>query len=334
MVKQIAWILALLATLGTATSVQAADELVVYSGRSKGLVQPLVEQFEKETGIKVQVRYGETAELAVALAEEGVKSPADVFWSQDAGALGAIDKMDLLAPLSSAVFAGVTLPERFRNASGTWVATSGRVRVIAYSPERVPEDQIPTSVFDLTDPRWKGKVGWAPTNASFQSFVTAMRVLKGEEATEAWLQGMKANEPKSYPKNTPILAAIAAGEIDLGLPNHYYLLRFKTADGSFAAEQTFFADGDVGNLLNIAGAGVLKSSKNSNADKFIAFLLSPRAQQYFASEVLEYPVTEGIITSSRLVSMERLLQAAPQVNLGDLDDLEGTLAMMRRLGIL
>ena len=333
MAKQILGWTALALALA-ATGVQAADELVVYSGRSKGLVQPLVEQFEKESGVTVQVRYGETAELAVALAEEGAKSPADVFWSQDAGALGAVDKLGLLAPLNPEMVRAAGLPDAFTNPSGTWVATSGRVRVLAYAPARVSQDQLPRSVLDLTDPKWKGRVGWAPTNASFQSFVTALRVLRGEQAAEDWLRGMKANEARSYPKNTPILSAIAAGEIDLGLPNHYYLLRFKTADSEFGAEQTFFADGDPGNLLNIAGAGVLKSSKNPHAQKFVEFLLSPRAQQYFASEVLEYPVTPGIITSSRLVSMDRLLQAAPPVDLGKLDDLEGTLALLRKVGIL
>ena len=194
------------------------------------------------------------------LLTEGDKSPAALFWAQDAGALGAISKKAMFEKLPESILTQV--PSGFRDAEGFWVATSGRARTLAYSPERVNMEELPESIFDLTQPMWKGRVGWAPTNASFQAFVTSLRVQVGEERTAEWLSGMKANGAKKYAKNTPIIEALAAGEIDVGLPNHYYLLRFKSKDSDFPVEQTFFKPSDPGNLVNIAGIGLLKSSKN------------------------------------------------------------------------
>ena len=332
MLRYLVGILGLFLTVWT---VNATDtrELVVYSGRSKGLVHPIIKQFEKETGITVKVRYGNTAQLAVALLEEGEKSPADLFWAQDAGALGAVSKHGLFQTLPESVLSKV--PAKFRNADGTWTATSGRARVLAYSPERVKAEELPKSVFDLTNAKWQGRVGWAPQNASFQAFVTAMRVLEGEEKTEEWLRGMKANGAKTYPKNTPIIRGLAAGEIDLGLPNHYYLMRFKKSDSGFPVEQTFFGAGDTGNLVNIAGIGILKSSSHTEeVSTFVEYLLSPKVQQFFISEVFEYPVTEAGIPSAKLLPPDELLKLTPEINLEKLDDLEGTLKLLREADIL
>ena len=233
-------ILTVVATCGAVD----AKELVLYSGRSKSLVEPIIKQFENETQIKVKVRYGGTAELAVALLEEGENSPADLFWAQDAGALGAISKRGLFQQLPDTIPSKV--PEKFRDSGGMWVATSGRARVIAYSSDQIKAEDVPDSIFELTDSKWQGRVGWAPQNASFQALVTAMRVGIGEEKTEEWLRGMRANKTKGYAKNTPIIKALAAGEIDLGLPNHYYLLRFKKTDSEFPVEQAFFKPGRPG----------------------------------------------------------------------------------------
>ena len=310
-----------------------AETLTVYSGRSKSLVEPIIKQFEKETGIEVKVSYANTTQLAATLLTEGDKSPAALFWAQDAGALGAVSKKAMFDKLPESVLSKV--PSIFRDADGFWVATSGRARVLAYAPERVKMEELPQSVFDLTQPMWKGRVGWAPTNASFQAFVTALRVQVGEEKTEEWLRGMKANAVKKYAKNTPIIEALAAGEIDLGLPNHYYLLRFKKGNAKFPAAQTFFKASDPGNLVNVAGIGLLKRSKNKDAAlKFIDFLLSAKAQQYFTSDVFEYPVIEGVIPNANLVPLSELLQLAPTFNLNEMDDLDGTVNLLRRVEIL
>ena len=332
--KSLALLICLLMVMVT-TGVVDAKELTLYSGRSKSLVEPIIKQFETETQIKVKVRYGGTAELAVALLEEGENSPADLFWAQDAGALGTISKRGSFQQLPDTIPSKV--PEIFRDSGGMWVATSGRARVIAYSSDGINAEEVPDSIFDLTDSKWKGRVGWAPQNASFQAFVTSMRVGIGEEKTEEWLRGMKANETKSYAKNTPIIKALAAGEIDLGLPNHYYLLRFKKTDSDYPAEQAFFKPGDPGNLVNIAGIGHLKTSHHpEEALALIQFLLSLQAQQYFSSQVFEYPVTNSAVPdpNPKLVPLSELLERTPKINLGDLDDLEGTLKLLRKVEIL
>ena len=310
-----------------------AETLIVYSGRSKSLVEPIIEQFEEESGIQVEVSYAGTTQLAATLLTEGDKSPAALFWAQDAGALGAVSKKAMFEKLPESILTKV--PSDFRDADGFWVATSGRARVLAYSPERVKMEELPKSIFDLTQPAWKGKIGWAPTNASFQAFVTSLRVQIGEEKTEAWLRGMKANDVKKYAKNTPIIEALAAGEIDAGLPNHYYLLRFKKKDADFPVEQTFFKVSDPGNLVNIAGIGLLKSSKNKAAAlKFVEFLLSAKAQKYFTNDVFEYPTIEGVTPHADLLPLSELLKLAPTFNLNDMDDLEGTTDLLRRVEIL
>ncbi len=309
-----------------------AEELVLYSGRSKSLVEPIVQRFTEETGIDVQVKYGNTAQLSVALLEEGDRSPADVFWSQDAGALGALVSAAMFSPIDEPTLDRV--PGVYRGTGGQWVATSGRARVLAYSSTRVSGEDLPGSVFDLTDSKYHGKVGWAPANASFQAFVTAMRKSHGDDKAKAWLESMIENQAQVYPKNTAIIQGIAAGEIDYGLPNHYYLLRFKTADSQYPVEQTGFSAGDIGNLVNVAGAGVLKTSqKQAAAQKFVSYLLSAKAQQFFASDTFEYPVVADVTPSPELQPLAELRDGAPRVDLDSLEDLQGTLDLLAEVGL-
>ncbi|AXY43768.1 iron ABC transporter substrate-binding protein [Halomonas sp. JS92-SW72] len=322
----------LVATL-LATPLASAASLTLYSGRGESMVEPIISQFEKNTGISVNVRYGDTAQLAVLVQEEGRRSPADLYWGQDAGAMGELSKAGLLAELPADIYEG--LPTIYTSESGNWVAASGRARVVAYSPERTSEDELPESVFDLVDERYEGRVGWAPTNGSFQSFVTAMRVEHGDERTLAWLKGMKANGAVTFSNNTTQVQGIADGEIDFGLVNNYYLPRFVASDADFPVEQAFFADGDIGNLVNVAGIAVLESSSNQEAAvEFVRFLLSPAAQQYFTGNVYEYPVTRDVIQNPVLEDFDRLLEVSPQIDLDDLSDLEGTLRLLRDAGLL
>lgn len=310
-----------------------SESLVIYSGRSQSLVDPLIELYNKNTGISVEVRYGDTAQLAVALSEEGDRTNADIFWAQDAGALGAVHRGGMLAPLPDSLL--FLLPEHFRNTEGTWVATSGRARTLAYSPERADTSSLPASIFDLADPSYEGRVGWAPTNGSFQAHVTAIRKLVGEDRTRQWLIAMKNNGTKSYRNNTAIVQAIADGEIDLGLPNHYYLYRFKSEDPAFPVEQTFFQAGDPGNLINVAGVGMLASTDHvSEALRLISFLLSDTAQEYFTQETYEYPVVSSDAVDVPLPAFERLDEVAPNVDLDSLDDLEATLDLLRTVELL
>ena len=317
--------LALCVAIAGISAPAPADTITVYSGRSKSFMDALLDKFEKKSGHTVRRVYDKTAAVALKLQTEADRSPADVVLAQDAGALGALSRAGLLAPLPAADTAAVD--ERFVSDRGDWVATSLRARTLAYSTERVDAASLPQSAFDLTDPKYAGRVGFAPANASFQAFVTAMRVAHGEDAARTWLVAMKRNGAQSYPKNTAILEGIAAGEIDLGLPNHYYLLRFTEKDANFPVAQTGFADGDIGNLVNVAGAAVLKTSRHPEAaGQLVAFLLSETGQSWFTDQIHEYPVTGDAATASPT--------GAPTLNLNAIDDLEGTLTLLREVGLL
>lgn len=321
-------------TPGTAAASETTPaKLIVYSGRSENLVGPLIERFEQESGIDVEVRYGETAELAATLLEEGENSPADVFFSQDAGALGALTQAGRLTKLSEEVL-DVVEP-RFRCSSGEWVGVSGRARVLVYNTDELQESDLPTDVAGLGDPKWRGKVGWAPTNASFQAFVTAMRRLNGEDATRQWLEAMVANDVQVYDGNAPIVEAVGNGEILAGLVNHYYLYRFLAEQGEqFPARNHFFRDGGADALVNVAGVGVLNTARNPDAAfEFVRYLLTDAAQQYFADETVEYPLASTAATlDPRLTPLAEL--KPPALDLSDLSDLQGTLALLQETGAL
>lgn len=313
---------------------QESETLTIYSGRGEALVGPIIAEFSRATGIDVEVVYGNTAAIANQILEEGANSPADVYYGQDAGALGALEAAGLLAELPSEILE--TVPAAFRSPSGNWVGTSGRARVLVYNPQLVEElgIELPASIADLTDPAYAGLVGWAPTNASFQAHVTALRVLWGEEATAEWLAAMVDNGTVGFgSSNTNLYLAVASGEIALGLSNHYYLFGILEDDPEAALAQYVFPDGDAGSLINIAGAGVLASSDQSElAQQFVAFLLSPAAQQYFTTETYEYPVVEGIITNPKLIPLADI--QTPEINLSDLSDLQTTLEVIEASGAL
>ena len=309
-----------------------AQTLTVYSGRNEAFVNPVVEDFEAETGIDVEVRYGDTAELAATILEEGQGSPADVFLAQDAGALGALQDAGRFTTLPDEILEKVDM--RFRSAEGAWVGVTGRARVIAYNTDNVSEDRLPESVFDLTDEQYQGRVGWAPTNGSFQAFVTAMRLVEGDERTREWLTGMIQNGVQVYPNNSSQIEAAGRGEIDFGLVNHYYLFRFLAEQGdSFPVRNLYLQDADIGSLVNVAGAGVLASSDQGElAAQFVNYLLSPTAQQHFTDEVYEYPLVAGIETNPLLTPLDEL--QTPDIDLSNLDDLEGTLLLLQEVGAL
>ncbi len=306
------------------------SELTIYSGRSETFIAPFLAEFEAESGIKLNVRYGDSAELAAQILEEGDNSPADLFLSQDAGALGAVAEAGLLADLSAEIMASV--PARFASADSKWVGLTGRARVFAYSPERVRE--LPTSYLDVTDPRYKGRVGIAPTNSSFQAFVTALRLANGESATERWLRSLITNEVKYYEKNSMIVEAIESGEIDLGLVNHYYIFEVAKALGrEISVKDGFFADGDLGNMINVSGAGVLASSRNADvAEKLIEFLLRTSTQEKFVAETKEYSLLDALAGPTGLPDLNEI--AAPSVDLNALRDLRATQELLIKVGLL
>ena len=324
-------------TTGSETTAQeelkpGEDSLVVYSGRSEELVGPIFEQFEERSGIDVQVRYGDTAELAATILEEGENSPADLFFAQDPGALGALDDEGRLTKLPEEVLGKV--PSKFRADDGDWVGTSGRARVVAYNTEELAEGDLPDSIFDFTDPKWKGKIGWAPTNGSFQAFVTALRVLEGEDRAQEWLEGVQANDPFVYPDNLSAVEGVASGEVQVAFVNHYYLFQVKEERGDdLPAANYYLQGGDPGALVLAAGAGILDTAANPEAGReFLQFALSDEAQQYFADETYEYPLIEGVEINDELPPLSEV--QGPDVDLSNLDDLGGTLELLQETGVL
>jgi iron(III) transport system substrate-binding protein len=306
--------------------------ITVYSGRAEELVGPLVERLQTDTGLSVEVRYGDTAELAALLLEEGQSTRTDVFFAQDAGALGAVAAEGLLAELPDELLERV--PEEFRSPEGEWVGLSGRARVVVYDSRDVTQDQLPTTIDGFTDVAWRGRIGWAPTNGSFQAFVTAYRLLEGEDAARSWLEGILANEPRRYDSNGAIVQAVADGEIDVGFVNHYYLLRAIAEQGEgFPVRNHFLEGSDPGALINVAGVGILGTTDaRPAAERFVDYLLSEPAQTYFAEETFEYPLVAGVPGPEGQPPLDEL--QAPPIDLSNLSDLQGTLELLNDVGVL
>ena len=308
-----------------------ARRVTIYSGRTQNLIEPILERYAEETGVDVDVRYGQSADLALLINEEGDRSPADVFLSQSPGSVGFLDQQGLLGTLPDAVLNLV--PEELRASDGSWVGFSGRKRVVVYNPEVLGEDELPTSVLELTEPAWKGRVGVAPANASFQDFVTAMRFKLGDDATRAWLEGIAANDAFTFANNNAIVAAVGRGEIDLGLVNHYYVFQAQALDPDFGAKNHHLAPDDVGSLLIVTGASVLKSTDvEDEANELVRFLLTEEAQRYFSDQTYEYPLAAGVQPAAVLPPVEFIKTEG--IDLDQLGgDLESTRALIRDAGL-
>lgn len=309
-----------------------SENLTVYSGRSENLIGPVFDKFTEETGIEVDVRYGGTAELASTILEEGDNTPADVFFAQDAGGLGALTHNNRLQQIPDEIYEKVD--SRLRSPDNFWIGTSGRARVISYNSDLISAEEIPNDIWEFTEPEWENKIGWAPTNGSFQTFITALRIHQGEEQTLKWLEGIKSNNPLNYENNTSIVNALGRGEIEVGFVNHYYLFRFLEERGSDFPVNNHYTEHDAGAMINIAGIGILNTtSYEQEALQLAGFLLTPEIQEYFVQENYEYPVTgEVSIEHSQILPLDQI--NAPDINLTDLEDLEGTLELLREAGVL
>ncbi|WP_414529256.1 iron ABC transporter substrate-binding protein [Nodularia chucula] len=329
--KVTAGALAFMLSSGIGVSVNAQTRtLTIYSGRGEKLISPLLKQAEKDLGMNIQVRYGDTAELAIALVEEGRNTRADLYFAQDAGALGLLQRRNLTQAISPNLLNQVDA--RFRSPQGHWVGISGRARVLNYNTNLVKKEELPKSIWDLTRPQWRGRVAWAPTNGSFQSFVTAMRVLEGEPRTLQWLRAMKANGTKVYRNNTTIVEALGRGETQIGLVNNYYLGNFKKTNANFPVA-AHYTNQDAASMMNIAGVAITSSTKQkADAERFIAYLLRPSSQAFFAKETNEYPVVSGVAGPVNQVPLSQI--KTPNVNLTNLHDLPGTLELLQQAGVL
>jgi iron(III) transport system substrate-binding protein len=317
---------------GAADETQAEVTLAVYSGRKEEFIGPLLDSFTADTGIALDVRYGDSAELAATILEEGQNTPADAFISQEAGALGVVGEAGLLTEIDPPILQRVD--PGFRSPAGLWIGTSGRARVAAYNTEALSPGDLPDSIKGFTDPSWKGRIGFPPTNASFQAFVAAMLVTEGREATRAFLEGIVANEPRFYEDNSSTVRAVAAGEIDVGFVNHYYLYEVSVDEGEIPVANHFFTKGDPGALVNATGIGVLAASDHRDEAMTLAgYLTGEEGQTYFADETFEYPVAEGFEPSVELPPLAEI--ESPDIDLSHIGDtLEPALKLLAAVGLL
>lgn len=332
----LAGVLLLASVFGCARTSDSADSdsaassvLVIYSGRSESLVGPLLAALEGETGIRLQVRYGGTSELAATLLEEGERSPADLFLSQDAAALGALSGKGRFESLPAEVLEAVA--PRFRSSRGDWVGLSGRARTLVYEPSRIAESDLPRSLEDVGSPKYRGRFGIAPTNGSFQAHMAVYRAVNGAEALDKLLGAFAANKPQAFPKNSAIVEAVIAGEIDFGLVNHYYLWRAIEEDPSVTARNYFVPEGGASSFINVAGVAVL--SEAPEALEVVSYLLSPSAQEYFARETFEYPLVESVPASVDLPPLAGV--RSPDVDFARVSEVfEETLQAIDRSGLI
>jgi iron(III) transport system substrate-binding protein len=265
------------------------DALTIYSGRSESLVGPLLERYAEEADVDIDVRYGDSSDLALLLGEEGARTPADVFLSQSPGAVGYVAEQGLLVQLPQRLLDRVD--SAFASERGRWIGVTGRQRVLVYNEELVQESELPESVWALTEERWEGRVAVAPGNASFQDFVSALRQAEGDERTSEFLRGLAENGARTYANNNAIVEAVSRGEIPVGLVNHYYNERFLDEDPGLPSRNHVFPGGDLGSLVLPSTVSVVEGTdRREEAEDFVEFLLSEEAQRYFREETFEYPL--------------------------------------------
>jgi iron(III) transport system substrate-binding protein len=310
-----------------------SGELTLYSGRGEALVGELITYIEDlYPDFTVRPRYNAAADLVNQIQTEGQNSPADVFFSVNAGALGALKDAGRTVELSQEVLDMVRA--EFHDPDGQWVGTSGRARTIPYNTNALSDDDVPDDIFAFPDTEaFEGSIGWAPTYSSFQAFITAMRVLNGEEETRAWLNGMQELGVEEFSDEFLVSQAVADGEINAGFANHYYIQRV-LAGRPNAPISTAFTEGDAGAIFNVAGALVLDTAADQTlASNFVRHLLSAEAQDYFARTTFEYPLVPGVDPIGELPSIDEL-NPPEGLDLTQLSDLEGTVRLLRDVGVL
>ena len=334
LVLLVAAVAALTAVTGAATAPAQGTSLTIYSGRDETLVKPVMERFERETGIDLNIRYASSTTLATALVEEGSDSPADIFWATEPGTLGLVGARGLLKKLPQKTVGKV--PSRFATPSRRWVGTSARSRVLVYNTQRVTRNELPASMWGLTNATWKGKIGLAPTNASFQAFLGATIHMHGEARVRNWLQGLRANDVKFFPNNTTTVQAVARGDVEVGLVNHYYLHNVLADTPNLPIRNHWFRAGDPGSLVLAAGVGIVSATeKDAPAQRFVDFLHSKWAQRFIARGpgAAEYPLIKGVQPRPGLPALKAI--KGPKYNLGRLSaDLQGAVRLLLELGYI
>jgi iron(III) transport system substrate-binding protein len=309
------------------------NAITLYNGQHEQTTAALVAAFERQTHIKVNVRSGDEAELADQIMQEGSSSPADVFYTENTPVLEALRERGMLAPVAAATLAQV--PARYDSAQDDWVGVSARVSVLVYNTSQIAPSQLPSSILELAEPKWKGKVGFAPSETDFQPLITAITKLDGAATAERWLKGLQANS-RLYPDNETVVAQVNNGESAVGLINHYYWFRLRAELGGHGMHSAlhYYAAGDPGDLVNVSGAAVLKSSSHqAAAQRFLAFLVSRTGQETIAhSHSYEYPLRPGVGPAPGLRPFADVHPVA--LTPAELGDGKAALAMEQKLGLL
>jgi iron(III) transport system substrate-binding protein len=307
--------------------------ITLYNGQHEQTTSLLVTGFEKQTGIEVKVRSDDEDVLGNQIVQEGGSSPADVFYTENTPVLEDLQEKGLLAPIPASTLAVV--PAKYSSPRGDWVGVSGRVSVLVYNTSQIKASELPSSILELAQPKWKGKLGFAPSETDFQPLVTSITKLDGEAAAEKWLNGLQANS-KVYPDNETVVAQVNNGESTIGIVNHYYWYRLRDEVGQSGMHSAlhYYAPHDPGYLLNVSGAAVLKSSKQqAAAQRFVAFLVSKQGQEILAhSHSYEYPIGSGVLTAQPLKPFDEL-QLSP-VTIADLGNGHAPLELEQKLGLL
>lgn len=310
---------------------QAADpvSLTLYNGQHKEVGDAVAKAFEAKTGIHVNVRKGSSNQLASQVVEEGDRSPADVIYTEESPPLNKLGEQGVLAKADDTTLA--VLPKDYVAADGTWIGVTARVRVVAFNPKLIDEKDLPKSVMEFSDPKWQGKVGFVPTSGAFQEQAVAIIKVHGMEAAEEWLTGLRAFG-KTYSNNMVALKAVENGEVATVLVNNYYWFALQREKGQLDSKLHYFTGGDVGGLITVSSAAVLKSSKHpKEAQQLLAYMASEEGQRVITQTTAEYPLHKGMQSDRGLKPFSEL--QAPNVTPADLGNAEEALDLEREVGL-
>lgn len=322
----------LTAVVAISCSSSSDNTVTLYTDRGSLEIGSLFEDYATANNISLKVRSGSTGELTALLLEEGNRTPADLIYIESGGALGHLAEAGLLTELPGDLLSKVDT--KFRSPDGKWMGVTGRIRTIVYNTARIDPKDLPDSILGFTDPKWKGRIGWAPGHGETQGFITALRSTLGDAETELWLRGIQANQPVVYGNNIAITQGVASGAVNVGFVNHYYVHRFIAERGeAFGARNYYFENGAPGSFVDVSGVGLIATSKHKeNALKLLTYLAEDEAQRYYAQRVFDFPVASTQFQPAGVPPLATL--QPPDINISTLTDTQGTVQLMRRAGVL
>jgi len=326
----------LIAACGSASgATSGAGSITLYSGQHEQTTQSLVDAFEQQTGIHVNVRYNDEDSFADEIVTEEAHPVADVFYTENSPALEYLQEKGLLAQVDAATLG--KSPAQYNSPQGDWVGVSARVSVLIYNPALISASQLPTSVLQLANPKYKGKLAFAAGETDFQPIVTSVARAYGDTEASSWLNGIKENAGSHiYPDNETIADEVNRGAVAFGVVNQYYWYRMKAELGASNVHSkiAYFAPDDPGYVVDVSGAGILKSSKNqADAQKFLAFLVSKQGQEIIAdSNSYEYPLDDGVQTTAPETPFNQLQPNS--ISIADLGDGSTAISLLQKAGLL